>query len=370
MRQSSSTNTARALAVLANLVPLALAGSGSGSVDNVVTAASLLAQGRQLVGDYYITSVSTGQTILYDRSASQSFYPTSGSGSPITFKAHGDGTNWMRMSAGNNKCVSAQWGPGGYDWAAVMYACAVDPLVNNNLEKSKQHWLFIPVDQASAQIGSNNPNGGDDGSDIGNGVGSGDNSFLSELKSVAGSKAVANAYVPAGSSSSSSSDDGVSFLNTASGKSVSKTTTTKKTTTKSSAKCPKSAAFVSRHPGYAKKHPACKSLIKCSKSSAWLKRHGSSKWYKKHPECKGLAKRDLEGDLFESLPSLEKRDVDHSDLAKRAVGSFYIIPFDHLYDMGTRALQAGSQNTGSGCTSTQLGSWDQSESQQWYLTPA
>ncbi|KAM0753562.1 hypothetical protein T439DRAFT_158002 [Meredithblackwellia eburnea MCA 4105] len=53
---------------------------------------------------------------------------------------------WMRIQFGDkNKCISAAWG-GGFDIAGVMYQCSVgtDP-IKSYLEPTKQWWTFVDI---------------------------------------------------------------------------------------------------------------------------------------------------------------------------------------------------------------------------------
>jgi len=56
-------------------------------------------------------------------------------------------------------------------------------------------------------------------------------------------------------------------------------------------------------------------------------------------------------------------------IAKRtSSGPYYIIPYDHIYDMKTRALTGSEINTSGGEKSTRLDVWNQkSTAQLWYL---
>ncbi|KEI39420.1 uncharacterized protein L969DRAFT_87376 [Mixia osmundae IAM 14324] len=52
----------------------------------------------------------------------------------------------------SNFCLSAQWGFGyGYDWAGVLYGCAVGStgVTSSGLRPAKQWWYFVPVNDAT-----------------------------------------------------------------------------------------------------------------------------------------------------------------------------------------------------------------------------
>ncbi|KAM0755663.1 hypothetical protein T439DRAFT_375985 [Meredithblackwellia eburnea MCA 4105] len=121
----------------------------AGQVNNAVQASILQSAAALLEqGQYTITNVATGQSLVYTPVGNH-VAPSHGSGSPFSLTHYGGSTSWVRLSAGSkNKCMSSQWG-GSYDHAAVMYACAVSrggaTAKGNTLEPTKQWWLVVPV---------------------------------------------------------------------------------------------------------------------------------------------------------------------------------------------------------------------------------
>lgn len=80
---------------------------------------------------------------------------------------------------------------------------------------------------------------------------------------------------------------------------------------------------------------------------------------------------DVDSDFFDTEEETET--IEDGDLAKRStkLGPYYIIPYDHLYDMETRALSSSAINTpGSGgdAKSTALKAWKKgNKAQEWYF---
>jgi len=103
-----------------------------------------------------------------------------------------------------------------------------------------------------------------------------------------------------------------------------------KSTSSASMSCPKSAAFVQRHPGYVTKyhHPGCAKYLKSSK-------------------------------------------VRRGALQKRSGTAYHIVPLDHANDMALRALASTKLSTSGGCVGTTLAGLDTSDaSQTWYIEAA
>ena len=86
-------------------------------------------------GDYIIQNVATGQALTYVQGGQQIF-PSTGAGSAVTFEASDDGFS-TRVSMGNNKCLSAQWGHdasgAGVDWAGVLCEPSCWPCIWNRI---------------------------------------------------------------------------------------------------------------------------------------------------------------------------------------------------------------------------------------------
>jgi len=111
-------------------------------------------------GNYVFKNVGTGQIVQHDRKNDVPNIYTATvelkAHAPLELRSHGTRTKWISIrttaSAGDPKCISAQWGyhtEGGADHAGTLYECVVDPLnLEATLEKPKQWWLMMPVDAA------------------------------------------------------------------------------------------------------------------------------------------------------------------------------------------------------------------------------
>ncbi|KAK4700072.1 hypothetical protein P7C70_g6182, partial [Phenoliferia sp. Uapishka_3] len=166
------------LSLLAFMLPgIALARAGV-MTTNSASAASLQAAAvipGTTGGTYTFTNVATGEKLTYVVRAWTSMLPklwltdlfhlSQPTGNHIFPAKVNPGTeiritphqhaNWIRLSFGTkNKCLSSAWG-GTYDNAAVAYVCAVGSSgQDTTLEQTKQWWLAVAIGNTAGKVTS------------------------------------------------------------------------------------------------------------------------------------------------------------------------------------------------------------------------
>ncbi|KAL8293037.1 hypothetical protein RQP46_000731 [Phenoliferia psychrophenolica] len=148
----------------ASLLPGLAFGAAGVMTTNSKAAASL--QAAAVVpasGTYTFTSVATGEKLTYQtpfppgdglQPNGNHIWPSK-AGAPvnsieITPHQH---AQWIRLGFGTkNKCLSSAWG-GSYDNAAVAYVCASgSDAQKTTLEQTKQWWLAVPIGKTAGAV--------------------------------------------------------------------------------------------------------------------------------------------------------------------------------------------------------------------------
>ncbi|KAK4055414.1 hypothetical protein OIO90_003252 [Microbotryomycetes sp. JL221] len=340
--------------ILSTFVTFAVVVSAGGSIDNSAEANAVMSSASTLGdGQYVIENVATGQVLSFSREGgTTNFYPNdSGDSVQVQFA---DGA--ARLSGGNNKCVSAQWSydtEGGVDHAAVSYACAVgqgEKTGTDTLEKTKQWWYLVPVDDGSVSSGG----GGDDNN---NDDDSGDDDSQNDETA---SPQVMLAAQPSKQSSSSSSASDSNDNND-------------------------SPQYLSHDKGYYEYEGSTIPLDKVDTSkvnkydrASWICRHPGW-WLARHPDYVSAGHPECASDLKAYRAANKRfvrRSTSHSEMAKNMMkrgssNAYYIVAQDHLQDMATRAVGSQAIQTYGGYTSTILSLWDKTDqSQMWTVTSA
>ncbi|GAA97435.1 uncharacterized protein L969DRAFT_94484 [Mixia osmundae IAM 14324] len=129
---------------------------------NAANAAALVARSYNFPdGNYTVTAVGTGDQIVFARDGGNNdvFPSTDIPGTSIGLQANTNLSNpvqWTRMQFMNSnlKCGSAQWNSTlGLDMYFVAYGCQVGtPMLVGGLEKTKQWYLFVPVNSSVPTI--------------------------------------------------------------------------------------------------------------------------------------------------------------------------------------------------------------------------
>lgn len=154
---------------LSNLFSTSIAGYAdgpcSGSIDNTDVANDLIDQAVIVTGDYTITNVKTGASLIYMHDSQPNFLLTTDSlndvldsldgasgttaSNVIHFTDNNDKYSSVRLAEEESlKCMSAQWNFDTFcDGYGVAYTCSIGPGgVTGTLETTKQRWLMIPCD--------------------------------------------------------------------------------------------------------------------------------------------------------------------------------------------------------------------------------
>ncbi|KAH8922916.1 hypothetical protein BT69DRAFT_203265 [Atractiella rhizophila] len=333
--------------ILFAILGAAISANAQGIVDNRRVAGTLFDQAVPFDGNYKLTNVGTGKTLVYTHTDQPNMYPDDDSPSTILSKMsssvdqpraddvfellsnpNNDGSTRIR-NADSNKALASQWDyDSGTDKFGVAYVCQVGPGCQDEhgLEPDKQWWLFVPV--------------GESGSD----------SDSSERKASIKS----NAKVVKEADDSDSKDDGSSDDNSSDDGSS------------SGGKCDKNPDWIFRHgtKEFYRKHPECKGLAKepsCRHPASFLKAH--PEYLDDHPECRNVVKSRLAHKVRRSHAGM---NANVNLMQKRGQQAYAIIVVDHILNMTTRAISGNEIAAFADARSTLMVDYDPTDKEQWW----
>ncbi|GAA5902241.1 uncharacterized protein JCM6883_001343 [Sporobolomyces salmoneus] len=147
-----------ALALVFALALVGVEGKTKVSTKNKKQAAQLQAAAVFIKpGSYTLQNVKTGQKLHYSADRKNHIYPAKGKGTSAAISRHKNKKlPWHLLKIGKkNKCLSSAWGSSSNN-AAVMYVCASGKGgQKTTLEKTKQYWLFVPINKCTASAKPN-----------------------------------------------------------------------------------------------------------------------------------------------------------------------------------------------------------------------